>query len=326
MTESIDGNLAAIVGFTLGLLFAGLWLTDTFLLVTYNLRLSNIVGKWFRSRPIVMPALFFLFFPFFTARIFDSVWSFLNQDASSQPESPETFGVILKLLPSVLGAIVGGSIGLTSSYLMWKKQDRFNQKNVARALYFEISRLEEHLKKLLEHSSSGLALPIYSAEGLFFILTKEVSFFYPELSTVIFDFYGWINRAENVRQLDIEKVACRIAAREADKLIESKNWIKIGELLPKVAEEVMKTGNNVVVSREALIERFYYYKYSGLIEGRTKATKYYLKKAYKLIQPLKQLLRNEFDTYPKLDTDYSEEAWIVKELNGLIDEKFNQWD
>jgi len=115
MNESLDGNLTAILGFTLGLFFAGLWLTDTFLLVTYNLRLSNIVGKWFRNRPIVIPALFFLFFPFFTARIFDTLWNFLNQDTSSQPGVSEAFGVSLKLLPPITGAIVGGSIGLTSS-------------------------------------------------------------------------------------------------------------------------------------------------------------------------------------------------------------------
>jgi hypothetical protein len=295
MTESIDGNLPAIVGFTLGLFFAGLWLTDTFLLVTYNFRLSNSVGKWFSNRPIVIPALFFLFFPFFTARIFDSLWAFLHQDTPSLPESSEKFGVILKVLPPVLGAGVGGTIGFTSSYLMWKKQNRFNQKNIACALYLEISRLEEHLKKLLEHDSLLIALPIYSEQGLFFIFTKEISFFEPELSTKIFNFYGWLNQAENIRQIDTEKVAYGVVEREANRLIESKRWIKANELLSGLAEEVMNTSNNTVVNREALIERIYNAEYSEMIEGKIELIKDYLTKAYDLIQVLKQLLQNEFD-------------------------------
>ena len=295
MTESLDGNLPAIVGFTLGLFFAGLWLTDTFLLVTYNFRLSNIVGKWFSNSPIVIPALSFLFFPFFTACIFDSLWGLLNQDTPSQPESSEAFGVILKLLPPILGAIVGGAIGLTSSYLMWRKQDRFNKQNIAQALYLEISRLEEHLKKLLEHDSVVIALPIYSRERLFFIFNKEISFLDPKLSPKIFDFYGWLNRAENIRQIDTEKVAYGVVGREANRLIETKKWIKTNELLSEVAEEVMNTSNNTVVNREALIERIYNAEYSEMIEGKIELIKDYLTKAYDLIQVLKQLLQNEFD-------------------------------
>ena len=295
MTESIHSNLPAIVGFTLGLFFAGLWLTNTFLLVTYNFRLSNIVGKWFSNRPIVIPALFFLFFPFFTARIFDSLWVFLNQDTPSQPESSEKFGVILKVLPPVLGAVVGGTIGFTSSYLMWTKQNRFNQKNIARALYSEISRLEEHLKKLLKHDSLLLALPIYSGQGLFFIFTKEISFFEPELSTKIFDFYGWLNQAENIRQIDTEKVAYGVVGREANRLIETKKWITTDELLSKVAEEVMNTTQKTVVNRKALIERIYNHEYSEEIGGKINLIKNYLTKAYALIEVLKQLLQNEFD-------------------------------
>jgi hypothetical protein len=301
MTESIDGNLPAIAGFTLGLFFAGLWLTDTFLLVTYNFRLSNSVGKWFCNRPIVIPALFFLFFPFFTARIFDSLWVFLNQDTPSLPESSEKFGVILKVLPPVLGAVVGGTIGFTSSYLMWTKQNRFNQKNLARALYLEISRLEEHLKKLLEHDSLVLALPIYSGQGLFFIFTKEISFFEHELSSKIFDFYGWLNQAENIRQIDTEKVAYGVVGRQANRLIETKKWLKTNELLSEVAEEVMKTGNNAVVNREAVIEQLYNPEYSKMIEGKIYLIKDYLRKAYPYIQILKQLLQNEFDSCPKSD-------------------------
>jgi hypothetical protein len=199
------------------------------------------------------------------------------------------------VLPPVLGAVVGGTIGFTSSYLMWKKQNRFNQKNIASALYLEISRLAEHLKKLLEHDSLLLASPIYSGQGLFFIFTKEISFFEPELSTKIFDFYGWLNKAENIRQIDTEKVAYGVARREANRLIETKKWITTDELLSKVAEEVMNTTHKTVVNREALIERIYKAEYSEMIEGKIELIKDYLTKAYALIQVLKQLLQNEFD-------------------------------
>jgi len=229
------------------------------------------------------------------------LWAFLHQDTPSLPESSEKFGVILKVLPPLLGALVGGTIGFTSSYLMWKKQNRFNQKNIARALYGEISHLEEHLKKLLEHDSLLIALPIYSEQGLFFIFTKEISFFEPELSTKIFDFYGWLNQAENIRQIDTEKVAYGVVEREANRLIESKKWIKTNELLPEVAEKVMKTGNNAVVNREALIERLYNTEYSKMIERKIYLIKDSLRKAYPYIQILKQLLQNEFDSCPKSD-------------------------
>lgn len=289
MTESLDSNLPAIAGFTLGLFFAGLWLTDTFLRVTSNLRLSNIVNKWFRNRPIIIPALFFLFFPFFTARIFDYLGFFLNQDIPSQPESSEAFGVILKLLPSILGAVVGGAIGLTSSYLMWRKQVSFNKKNGARALYEEISRLEVDLKNLLAPYSAVLVLPIYSKEGLFFIFNREISFFDPELSTKIFNFYGWLNRAENIRQIDTEKVTYSVVERQVNSLIEAKKWIKTNEQVSKVP------WTKTVVNREALIERLYNNEYNKRIEAKTKIIKDYLTKAYDLIQILKQQLQNEFD-------------------------------
>jgi len=157
------------------------------------------------------------------------------------------------------------------------------------------------LKKLLDHNSSVLALPIYSREGLFFILTKEISFFDPELSTEIFNFYGWLNRAENIRQIDTEKVAYSIVARRIDRLIERNEWIKINELLPEVANQIMSTSNNAVVNREALIERTYNTEYNEMIEGKIELIKDDLTEAYKLIQVLKELLQNEFDVYPKIE-------------------------
>jgi hypothetical protein len=63
----------------------------------------------------------------------------------------------------------------------------------------------------------------------------------------------------------------------------------------------MKTGNNAVVNREALIERLYNTEYSKMIERKIYLIKDSLRKAYPYIQILKQLLQNEFDSCPKSD-------------------------
>lgn len=115
------------------------------------------------------------------------------------------------MIGEVIFVIIGGIIGFVSSYFVWKVQTRYEQKNVARALYMELSSLEDRL-----HTFAGVFMnppsgidrdapmkinqPFYT-EGLFFSFRKEISSFNKELSNSLFQFYMYLLTAEQFRQV-----------------------------------------------------------------------------------------------------------------------------
>lgn len=115
------------------------------------------------------------------------------------------------MIGEVIFVIIGGIIGFASSYFMWKVQTRYEQKNVARALHLELSSLEERLKAFAvafrnpppgfnRDTPLKINQPFYT-EGLFFAFRKEISSFNKELSNSLFQFYTYLLRAEEFRQV-----------------------------------------------------------------------------------------------------------------------------
>lgn len=108
-----------------------------------------------------------------------------------------------------LGAIIGGIFTFWGSYYVWDQQQKaveqqqiMEQRNIARALYMEISRRESLLNSSVSvpptkddlnnpNFTAGFDIHIYN-NGLYFIFNKEISRFDANTSMSIFDFYNHI--------------------------------------------------------------------------------------------------------------------------------------
>jgi len=119
----------------------------------------------------------------------------------------------MEVICVIIGGIIGGIIGFASSYFMWNVQTRYERKNVARALYMEISSLEGRLKAYTEafkkpppgcnpEDPVKITQPLYTEELLFSSFRKEISSFNKELSNTLFQFYIHLLEAEKLRQID----------------------------------------------------------------------------------------------------------------------------
>ena len=114
------------------------------------------------------------------------------------------------MIEKVIFLILGGVIGFTFSCFTWKLQTRYEKKNIARALYIGISSLEDRLKAfvgtfknpLFRDNPIKVNQPFYDTEGLFFNFRKEISSFNKDLSNSLFEFYTYLIRAEEFRQIE----------------------------------------------------------------------------------------------------------------------------
>lgn len=112
----------------------------------------------------------------------------------------------------IIFSLIGGIIGFASSYFMWKMQNKYEKKNIAKAFILEIVSLEESLKiftKMFENPPPdpkikyiNISQPFYT-NGLFFSFRKEICFFNRKLSENLFTFYMNLLKAEELRQMDI---------------------------------------------------------------------------------------------------------------------------
>jgi len=108
----------------------------------------------------------------------------------------------------ILGVVIGGIIGFTSSYLMWIVQLKYNKSTVAQGFYLEISSLEKTIElyaKAFESAGLGaspveIGQPFYS-DGLFFACRKEIFGFNRDLSKRLFEFYTCLLTADKCRQV-----------------------------------------------------------------------------------------------------------------------------
>ena len=147
-----------------------------------------------------------------------------------------------KIIILILGAVIGGIIGVLSSYIMVKVQIKHNKRNITQGLYVEISSLERRIKRYAEAFGTPgpgagpvkIAHPLYG-DGLFFAFRKEIFVFNKVLSKLLFEFYNYLLTAERDRQIDTSDQFFKPANEEM------KNSIKEAyNLLPELKKLLKK--------------------------------------------------------------------------------------
>ncbi len=149
----------------------------------------------------------------------------------------------ISMISAVIGGIVGGFI---SSYFMWLLQKKDEKKNIARALYSEISSLEGHLRVfsgMFKNPPPGvnhdapieINQALYTDYGLYFSFRKEISSFNEELSKNLFDFYIYLLRADEFRKIEKSSMFFKPANDEM-----KTNIVKAYELLPHLKKLIEK--------------------------------------------------------------------------------------
>lgn len=149
----------------------------------------------------------------------------------------------------LLSVVIGGVIGIFSSYVMWKTQIKYDKKNITRGFYLEISSLENRLK-LFADVFSGVTPPptqhktddpveihdpLYADDGLFFVFRKEMFSFSSDLSKSLFEFYSYLLTAEKDRKIAKSDMFFRPANDEMKNCI-----VKAHKLLPSLKELLEK--------------------------------------------------------------------------------------
>ena len=146
----------------------------------------------------------------------------------------------------LLSVVIGGVIGLFSSYFMWKTQIKYDKKNITRGFYLEISSLETRLKLFADvfsgvtpqHKTDDpveIPYPLYADDGLFFVFRKEMSSFSSDLSKSLFEFYTYLLTAEKDRKIAKSDMFFRPANDEMKNCI-----VKAHKLLPSLKELLEK--------------------------------------------------------------------------------------
>ncbi|MBW4422954.1 MAG: hypothetical protein KME50_00415 [Nostoc desertorum CM1-VF14] len=123
------------------------------------------------------------------------------------------FSILEKALPIMIGpltgAIVGGVIGFFSSNFTinknWERQKKYEQNNIAFAMYQELYIREKLLNKIIlnlkgKQNFEIMFIPIYTEKDLYFIFRKEMSAFDNKLSNSIVKLYVYLESAEKQRK------------------------------------------------------------------------------------------------------------------------------
>lgn len=174
-----------------------------------------------------------------------------------------------KVVLLIVGAVVGGSIGFASSYLMWRIQKKYSRKNIAQGFFLEISSLEETIALYVgAFNAPGPGAGVVSIDqslyndGLFYVLRKEIFNFKQKLSKKILDFYSHLLTAEELRRHIND---CILEFKETQK-----------GLPPKSITEADLS------------------QIDSLIAIKNKKLKSAITEAYTLLPNLKELLKKEF--------------------------------
>jgi hypothetical protein len=282
--------MPAILGFCI----PAIWLV-------YKLNGFKPIIQWYRKHDpfgILLPVSSMLIFPF----LFTYVYEKIIDLSSQEPHSSEALEIILKILPPLLSVIVGGVIGFNSSYLMWKRQTEYVQRNIAQALYQELIVLEQRINWLIKKNKElppfwlGIPpredRPFYTKDGIFFTCRKEICLFNEELSNRVFEFYMYLLEAEDLReQVDSDSKIDAIN-RELDR---AKEIQRINESVKTIrgidkADGEDKTIKSYPSAKDDTV------KYGATISAAYMRIGTYLKKAYDILPKLKKLLEKEFKT------------------------------
>ncbi len=114
----------------------------------------------------------------------------------------QIFLTIITVASTLLGVFIGG----WQANEVYQQEQKNELKNIAQALYFDISGIEDVLNNSLNHSSSKpgfihvLGYKYYDNNGLYYIFSKDISRFDSETSEDLYDFYGFILALENSQE------------------------------------------------------------------------------------------------------------------------------
>lgn len=100
----------------------GLWLIWQAIKINSNTDIFQIVVNWFRDRPIILPSLVFLMFPFLAAHIIQDLLKVTNVDINNSSVnnaiSDKVFEKILLVLATVTSFLIGNRfLEVSKSYI-----------------------------------------------------------------------------------------------------------------------------------------------------------------------------------------------------------------
>lgn len=116
-------------------------------------------------------------------------------------------------LIQIASVIIGAIIAFFSSKFLWKQQEDTKLRNLAHALYLEITQKEHYLTSFALMARSNLnadnypIIPqeLYPKDGLYFVFQREIASFDENLSYPLYRFYSNVLEAENERKLILEQ-------------------------------------------------------------------------------------------------------------------------
>lgn len=127
-------------------LVTGSWLIWQTVMIVYKINIFTFLSNWFKDRPIILPAIFFLISPFLSTKIIQSL-SESNQNFTGNNVAINTSLTILT---------TAASIFIGNRYLEGFKQNQ-EQKKIAKLLIVSIQEHLKHLKQIQDYLKGTLS-------------------------------------------------------------------------------------------------------------------------------------------------------------------------
>ncbi|MFZ1901672.1 MAG: hypothetical protein WAU66_00045 [Methanoregula sp.] len=120
------------------------------------------------------------------------------------------------LISAIIGALLGALLTGIVGWILDNGKRKQEQKNLARALIFEIEGNDHHVRGLVEHWKKEFKSPLdvkdpravpqrlFYSDGVFFINRKEIASFNNDLSSDLNKYFTLLQRAESERMLIID--------------------------------------------------------------------------------------------------------------------------
>lgn len=179
---------------------------------------------------------------------------------SNRSNQVDSVGWKVIVFSAVLGSIVGGASTFISSYLLDQHQQDLEEKNVAQAIFIDVSQTSFYLNASLAKYNAGQQYsrngkndstfifyypnPYYRDNGLYFVHSSEISKFNSNLSTEIFQYYNTVLFLENERQYIVSRGSSR---SEWDNLsdVEKAHMYFYTEILPDQIIGTIQLGEKI---------------------------------------------------------------------------------
>lgn len=124
------------------------------------------------------------------------------------PKESELLSKEIKLLiiGAVLGALTSGIITYTITWKLSHDEKEAELQNIAQALYYDISSIEDFFNYSLNNSASKsnyvhvIDAHYYDDNGLYYVFCKDISGFDSETSQDLYDFYSFVLGIENEQE------------------------------------------------------------------------------------------------------------------------------